>query len=117
MFEECVGYCGDLRAVESRGPGRKIAALAWGLFFVWVGTSLLLGVGLGVVLLGVGVITLSAQAARSLAGLRLEGFWAVVGLLFVVAALRELLAVELSLVAVVLIGAGLALLVSALRRP
>jgi hypothetical protein len=39
----------------------------------------------------------------------------VVGLLFAVGGLWELLAVELSLVAVVLIGAGLALLVSALR--
>jgi hypothetical protein len=115
MFEECVRYCEGLKATERRGPGRKIEAAGWALFFVWVGTSLLLDVGLGIGLLGVGVITLGGQAARNLAGLRLEGFWVVVGLLFLVGGLWELLAVELSLVALLIIGAGLALLVSSLR--
>jgi hypothetical protein len=89
--------------------------VGWALFFVWVGASLLLDVGLGVGLLGVGVITLGGQAARSYAGLRLEGFWVVLGLFFVVGGLWKLMAVELSLVPLLLIAAGLALLVSALR--
>jgi hypothetical protein len=115
MLDECVRYCGGLRTTESRGPGQRIEAVGWALFFVWVGTSLLMDVGLGVGLLGVGVITLGGQAARSYAGLRLEGFWVVVGLLFAVGGLWELLAVELSLVALLIIAAGLALLVSASR--
>lgn len=116
MFEECVRYCCGAEASQSRWPGRRIGAAAWGLFFVWVGVSLLLGLDLGVGLLGAGVITLGAQAARSFAGLRLEGFWVVLGLLFVLGGLWELLAVKLSLVAVLILGAGLALLVSSLRR-
>ena len=93
----------------------KLDAVGWGLFFVWVGVALLLDVGIGVGLLGIGVITLGMQAVRKVCHLPLEGFWVVVGLLFVVGGLWELFDVQLPLVPLLLILAGIALLVSAAR--
>ena len=95
---------------------QKLDAAAWGLFFVWVGIALIANVGWGLGLLGVGVITLGGQALRKNFGLGAQGFWVVVGLLFVLSGAWELLAVRVSLVPIVLIVAGVALLLSALRK-
>jgi hypothetical protein len=96
--------------------GKKIDAAGWGLFFVWIGIALLAGVGWGVGLVGVGIITLGGQAARKRYGLALEGFWVIVGSLFVVGGAWELLGMEQSFVPFLLIIAGAALLLSVLRR-
>ncbi len=95
---------------------KKLDTAGWALFFIWVGIALLTDVGWGVGLLGVGVITLGEQAARRYFKLRLEGFWIVVGVLFVVGGVWQLFEVQLSLVPILLIVAGAALLVSILRR-
>ena len=63
-------------------------------------------------MLGVAVITLGEQVARKLLGLNFEGFWLVVGLLFALGGVWELLQVQASLVPVLLIIVGLALLAS-----
>ena len=94
----------------------KLDAAAWGLFFVWAGVALIADVGWGLGLLGVGIITLAAQAGRRYFGLAAEGFWIVVGLLFVLGGVWELLGVRFSLVPIVLIVAGGALLLSTMRR-
>jgi uncharacterized membrane protein len=74
----------------------------------------------GVGLLGAAVITLAGQAARKYFRLTLQGFWIVVGLLFLVGGIWELYKVEVDLVPILLIVAGAALLVSIFvtgRRP
>ena len=96
--------------------GKKLDAAAWGLFFVWVGVALIANLGWGLGLLGIGIITLGVQLARKYFGLAAEGFWVVVGLLFVVGGAWDILAVQVSLVPIVLIVAGAALLLSALRK-
>jgi hypothetical protein len=93
----------------------KLDAAAWGLFFVWVGVALIANLGWGLGLVGVGVITLGGQLARRYFGLALERFWLVVGFLFVLGGVWELLSIQFSLVPIVLIVAGAALLLSALR--
>jgi predicted phage tail protein len=93
----------------------KLDAVAWGLFFVWVGVALLANTGWGLGFLGVGVITLGGQLARKYFSLGVERFWVVVGLLFVLGGVWELLVIQLSLVPMVLIVAGVALLLSAMR--
>ena len=93
----------------------KLDAAAWGLFFVWVGVALIADVGWGVGLLGVGVITLGAQWARKNFDLAIEGFWVAVGLLFALAGVWEMVGVRFSLVPIVLIVAGGALLLNAVR--
>jgi hypothetical protein len=108
----------DVEEVETRDRhdlAKKLDAAGWGLFFIWVGIAFLADFGIGIGLLGVGVITLVEQAARRYLDLKLEGFWVVVGLLFVVGGLWELFEAEIGLVPIILIVVGVALLVSAFR--
>jgi uncharacterized membrane protein len=95
---------------------RKVDAAAWGLFFIWIGVALLAGLTWGIGLLGVGIITLGTQLARKSFGLGIEGFWIAVGLIFLAGGVWELLSVRIGLVPIVLIVAGVALLLSAVRR-
>jgi len=104
-----------LEQTRERGPEAKLQALGWGLFFIWLAIALFAQIELGVALLGVGVITLGMQAVRSYAGLRLEGFWLVVGLGFVIGGVWQLIAQELPLVPIFLLIGGAALLLSVLR--
>ncbi len=95
---------------------RELDAAGWGLFFIWTGIALFAHVGWGAGLLGVGIITLGAQAARKYFGLRLEGFWVAVGFLFVLGGVWELLDIQLGLLPILCIAAGIALVVSTLIR-
>ena len=103
-------------ATNNAGMGKKLDAAGWGLFFIWVGAALLLDLSWGVGLLGAVVIVLLGQAARKYFGLALEGFWIVVGLLFLLGGIWELYKVEVGLVPILLIVAGAALLISIFRR-
>jgi hypothetical protein len=102
-------------AASTRIVAHKLDAAGWGLFFVWVGVALIANIGWGVGLIGVGVITLGGQLARRYFGLTVERFWVGVGLLFVVGGVWELFGVQVGLVPVLLIVAGIALLLSAMR--
>jgi len=97
---------------KNAGLAKKLDVAGWGLFFIWVGTALLMDFSWGVGLVGVAVITLGGQAVRKYFGIALEKFWVVCGLLFLVGGLWELYRVEVSLVPFLLIVAGGALLVS-----
>ena len=111
--EESTKQVEEVRASERHRLAKKLDAAGWGLFFIWVGIAFLADFHIGVGLLGVGVITLGGQAARKLLDLKLEGFWVVVGLLFVVGGLWELFEAQIGLVPILLIVVGLALLISA----
>jgi hypothetical protein len=69
---------------------RKLDAVGWGLFFIWMGIALLAHVGWGVGLLGVGIIILGGQAARRYYILKLEGFGVAVGLFFFLGGIWDL---------------------------
>jgi len=97
---------------KNGGLAQKVDVAGWGLFFIWVGISLLMEFSWGVGLIGVSVITLGGQFARKIFGLALQGFWLVCGLLFLVGGIWELYKVEVSLVPILLIVAGGALIVS-----
>jgi hypothetical protein len=103
------------REINKRQLAQKLDAAGWGLFFIWVGAALLMGLSWGAGLLGVGLITLGGQVARRHFGLGVQVFWVVVGLLFIVGSVWELYRVEVSLVPILLIIAGAALLVSIFR--
>ncbi len=111
--QETVTRAEEVRASERHRLAKKLDAVGWGLFFIWVGIAFLGDLDVGVGLLGVGIITLGGQVARKFLNLKLEGFWVVVGLLFVVGGLWELFEAEIGLVPIILIVVGLALLVSA----
>ena len=95
---------------------KKVGAAGWGLFFMWVGIALFANVGWAAGLFGVGVVMLGTQGARKYFALGLEGFSVVVGSLFVLGGIWELLHVPLNLAPILCVLAGLSLLVSALLR-
>jgi len=103
-------------SAKNKGIGKRLDSAGWGLFFIWVGVSLLLDLSWGVGLIGVAAITLLGQAARKYFGLRLEKFWVVVGVLFLLGGIWELYQVRVGLVPILLIVAGGALLLSLFRR-
>ena len=113
----------DLNAINEEKPNqarqaslaRRLDAAGWGLFFIWMGIATLIDVGWGIGLCGVALITLGMQAVRKNAGLKLEPFWIVVGLLFLLGGAWELAALEISLTPFLLIIAGIALLISTIR--
>jgi uncharacterized membrane protein len=101
------------RTPDRQYLARKLDAIGWGLFFIWVGIAFLADLGWGVGLVGVGVLGLGEQVARRHFNLNLEGFWVVVSFLFIVGGLWTLLDAQVALVPLLLIVAGLAVLVSA----
>lgn len=100
---------------DGRELDRVLDAVGWGLFFIWVGIAFLAEVPTGVGLLGVGVITLAMQAVRKYLQVKVQGFWVIVGAIFVLSGLWQLLQAKLSLVPIVLIVIGVAVVVSAFR--
>jgi hypothetical protein len=101
---------------------KKLDAVGWGLFFIWVGIAFLANVGWGVGLVGVGIVALGAQAVRKYFGLPLERFWLVVGGAFVVWGVWRLLRIQLpapitgNVLPILVIAVGVVVLVSALMR-
>jgi len=91
---------------------KKLDAVSWGLFFIWIGISLIAHTGWGMGLKGVGIIILGTQVARKYFGLKLEGFWIVVGLFFVLGGVWEFLNIRLGFLPFLCIAMGIALLVS-----
>ncbi len=98
---------------------RQLSAVAWGLLFVWVGVAVLFGVGWGYGLLGVGVIILGTQVAHLAIGeVRLDWFSTIVGLMFAIGGIWVLFSIQVGLVPILSIVAGVALMLSALTsRP
>ena len=92
----------------------KLDGIAWGLFFLWIGIAFLANLGWGTGLLGIGIIILGGQTARKSIGFGFEMFWILVGFLFLLGGIWDLLSVRVSLAPIVCIVAGVLLLASAL---
>jgi hypothetical protein len=54
----------ELKTAPRKKLYRKLDALGWGLFFLWMGIAVLADVGWGVGFLGVGLIILGFLGAR-----------------------------------------------------
>ena len=103
-------------SATNKGIGRKLDAAGWGIFFVWVGVSLLFGLSWGVGLVGIAAIIFLKQAARRYFGRRLERFWVVVGVLSLFGGVWELYQIQVGLAPILLIVVGGVLLASVFRR-
>lgn len=99
----------------TRDLTKKLTAVGWGLFFIWLGIAMLFNADVGFILMGVGLITLGMQAARKYYGLDAETFWIVVAVLFIVVGLWQALELRISIMAALLIVVGCALLISAIK--
>lgn len=93
---------------------QKIDTVFWGFLFIWIGVALLAGLGWGIGLLGVGIILLAEQVASKYTTAKLEIFWVVVGAVFVIGGIADVVGIRISLIPLTCIVAGVALLVSAL---
>jgi hypothetical protein len=100
--------------VDRRIRLEKLDGIAWGLFFLWIGIAFLANLGWGMGLLGIGIIIVGGQIARKSIGFGLEMFWVLVGVLFLLGGIWDLLSVRVSLTPIVCIVAGVLLLGSAL---
>ena len=94
----------------------KLPAAGWGLFFIWIGIALLLKLGAGIILLGIGAITLLVQVARKYLNLKLEIFYIVIGLLFMIGGFWENYKPDFPLIPVFLIIVGTGLLLSFIKN-
>lgn len=54
----------ELETVQRKKRHRKLDAIGWGLFFIWIGTAVLANLGWGIGLIGIGVIIMGGLAAR-----------------------------------------------------
>ena len=114
----------DDQTMEStRDLVKKLDAVGWGLFFIWMGVAFLADVGWGVGLLGVGVVALGSQVARKFFGLPIERFGLAIGIVFVMWGVWELLNIQIGeapipggLVPILFIVVGIVLVGSALLR-
>jgi hypothetical protein len=97
---------------QKRGIAKKLDAIGWGAFFIWIGIVLLSDVHIGWALAGVGLITLGAQVARVAFGLRMEGFWVIVGSCFLFGGAWELVEAQIPLVPVLLIVGGMVVILA-----
>lgn len=98
---------------------RRLSAIGWGLLFVWVGVAALFGFGWGYGLIGVGVIILCSQIAHYMVGeSQIDWFSTICGVMFLFGGIWVLFGISVSLVPILIILAGVALLISALTsRP
>jgi len=103
-------------SATKKGMGKRLDAAGWGLFFIWVGLSVLMDFDWGVGLIGIAAIILLGQTARRYFGLRLEIFWVAIGVLFFLGGIWELNQIQMGLAPILMIFAGSALLLSLFRR-
>lgn len=120
MAEEITKQGEEREKVEKQAPedagrtalARKLDAVGWALFLIWIGIILLMGAKASLALLGIGIIIVGVQVIRMLYQLSLEGFWFVVGLLILVGAIWQMAGAKFKLVPILLIVAGVALIVT-----
>ena len=104
-------------ANDEQGLARRLEAVSWGLFFVWIGVAILLNVGWGWGLLGIAAIILGGAAIRSFKGLPVEGLWVTIGVVLLVCAIWEFFAISWPMLPVFIIGFGVVMLLRAFRGP
>jgi hypothetical protein len=101
---------------EKNAWAGRLDTIGWALFFIWVGFAFLLDFGFGIGLMGIGIITLGVQIARTRHGLKSEKFWVIIGILFVLGGLWQLFEKDIPLIPILLIVAGLIVLLSVMRK-
>jgi hypothetical protein len=109
---------------QQQALSRRLESAGWGAFFVWWGvTELFPSLPEGMGAIGIGLILLGLNAARSQNGLPTSGFTTTLGILALVLGGLELtqlvldLPFELPVFAILLIVLGLIILVRALADP
>jgi hypothetical protein len=86
-------------------------SMARAIFIIWIGIAMLIAISWGWFLVGLGILILAAQLARSQMNIKIEGFWVAWGALFLIAGLWTILNIaSWPLAPIVLILLGMVLL-------
>ncbi len=92
---------------------KRLDAIGWGLFLIMIGGLWLLPEGMlpdGTWLIGMGVIILGLSAYRIFIGIRVSGFWTVIGILALGFGLSEVFYLDLPLIPILLILFGVSMI-------
>lgn len=103
------------KAGRRHSPEKSLVLASWGFFLIWTAIVKLGGYGSGAVLLGAGIILILCQGVRRLLSLPVEGRWLLAGILLFSAGLWRSIGADLQLLPLILLGAGVAFLVSSWR--
>ena len=106
----------DSKTTNAPKFAKKLPAAGWGLFFIWIGIALLLKLEASIILLGIGAISLFIQVVRKYLILRLQIFYIVIGLIFMIGGFWENYKPDSPLIPVFLIVVGTGLLISVIRH-
>ena len=102
---------GQGSSTENSELTRHLDSIAWAAFFIWIGIAMLLAIPWGWFLVGLGILILAAQLARSQMNIKVEGFWVTWGAVFLNGGLWTVLNLaSWPLVPIVLILLGVVLL-------
>jgi len=92
---------------------KRLDAIGWGLFLIMIGGLWLLPEGTlpdGTWLIGMGVIILGLSAYRIFIGIRVSGFWTVIGILALGFGLSEVFYLDLPIIPILLILFGVSMI-------
>lgn len=104
---------------KKRKMDRQIESIGWALFFIWSGVLLIAPHGYipeGSWLIGTGLIIVGSMGIRYLYGIRINGFWLVLGLLALSFGISEFFRLDLPVFPILLIIGGVVVVYIALFR-
>jgi hypothetical protein len=102
---------GQGSSTEKSELARQLDSTARAIFVIWIGIAMLLAISWGWFLVGLGILILAEQLARSQMNIKIEGFWVAWGALFLVGGLWTVLNItSWPLAPIVLIVLGIVLL-------
>jgi len=108
---------GQESSAEKRERTGHLDSMARAIFIIWIGIAMLLAISWGWFLVGLGILILAAQLARSLMNIKIEGFRVAWGTVFLVGGLWTVLNLaSWPLAPIVLILLGMVLLGKAIIR-
>jgi hypothetical protein len=100
-----------LEFIEHQDRSQLLDMVGWAVFCIWVGVAWLLEVGLGWGIIGTGILVLGLQGLRALFHTKVDPFWIVVSVAFVIGGFWELWEIAIPLAPLILIAAGIGLLI------
>ena len=103
---------GQGSSTEKSTLTEHLESIARAIFIIWIGTAMLVAMPWGWFLVGLGILILAAQLARSQMKIKIEGFWVAWGAVFLIGGLwtvlnfayRPLAPIVLILLGVLLLG-------------
>jgi hypothetical protein len=102
---------GQGSSTEKSELARQLDSTARAIFVIWIGIAMLLAISWGWFLVGLGILILAEQLARSQMNIKIEGVWVAWGALFLVGGLWTVLNItSWPLAPIVLIVLGIVLL-------